>query len=166
MFESELQQNAEVRIVAGLDRPFRGGLQSGSMSQESLNLRLAGLPAGQTTYHGELEFVALDAAEEEEPYAVVVTSAVHHLGARILVRGTVSGHATSTAPLPETLRAPGGAVQPTLERAPPVTGRGVGVPENAPDTISRRMREAVLEELLRTLCADDCKGCARSAAPI
>jgi uncharacterized protein len=81
------------------------------------------------------------------------------------VRGTVSGFATSTCHrCLKTLRAVPSRQQfeLTLDAAPPVTGkRLVGVAgERSRVTISRRtLREAVLlEEPIRTLCADDCKG--------
>jgi uncharacterized protein len=133
------------------------------MAQESLNLRLTGLPVGHTTHHGELEFVAVDAAEEAEPYAVRVTSEVHHLGTRLHVRSTVSGHATSTCHrcLKSFARPVAAEFELTLERGTAGDGEEiVGVPENAPEyDLAPYVREAVLlEEPIRTLCADDCKG--------
>jgi uncharacterized protein len=132
------------------------------MTQE-LQLRLAGLPAGHTTHHGQVEFVLFDAAEQEEPYSVGVDCEVDNLGTRLHVRGAVNGHATSICHrcLRSFARPVAAQFELTLERGTAGDGEElVGVPENAPEyDLGPHVVEAVLlEEPIRTLCAADCKG--------
>ena len=134
------------------------------MVHATLQLRLVGLPTGHSTQHGRLEFVALDAAEEEEPYAVDVDCDVETMGSRVLVRGDVRGTAQSTChrclrPFARTLAT---RFEVTLQKG--VTEADsediVSVPENAAEyDLAPHVREAViLEEPIRLVCRVDCKG--------
>jgi uncharacterized protein len=134
------------------------------MSRATLPLRLVDLPAGRSTHHGRLTFAALDAAGEEEPYAVDVELQVDALGSRVHVRGNVQGTARSTCHrcLAEFERPVEAAFDIMLQKG--VTGPEsediVSVPENAAEyDVAPHLCEAViLEEPLRLVCRPDCAG--------
>jgi DUF177 domain-containing protein len=134
------------------------------MFRATLPLRLVDLPPGHSTHHGRLTFAALDAAEEEEPYAVEVSLDVDALGSRVHIRGTVRGTAQSICHrcLNRFGRTVEAAFELILQKG--VTGADsediVSVPENAAEyDLAPHVHEAViLEEPIRLVCRPDCAG--------
>jgi uncharacterized protein len=133
------------------------------MANATLQLPLVGLPAGHSTYRGRLEFVGLDAAEEEEPYDVGVDCELDNLGTRIHVRCDIRGAAQSTCHrcLRRFARDVAAGFEITLERGAGSEGDDqIGVPENASEyDLTPHVQEAVLlEQPIRALCEGGCKG--------
>jgi uncharacterized protein len=143
------------------------------MAHETMCLRLVGSPAGHSTHRGRVDFVGLDAAGEEEPYALEVVCEVDDLGSRVHVRAEVRGEADSLCHrcLERFARAVAASFEVTLQRGLEVTDAEgvVGIPDNTAEyDLAPQVREAViLDEPIRLLCRPDCRGlCARCGADL
>lgn len=143
------------------------------MSNQSLTLRFASLPPGHSIHQGHLEFVLLDAAEEQEPYAVDVAADVEALGTRVHVRGTVRGRARSTCH--RCLAAFDRGLETGFEIVLQRGGGGetdenfVSISDHEVEyDLAPHVREAVLlEEPIQLLCRPDCRGlCAQCGADL
>lgn len=143
------------------------------MSHERMILRLAGLPPGHTVQYGRVEFIGLDAAGAEEPFALEVECQLDNLAARVYVRGEVRGAARSACHrcLASFDRAVAASFATTLQRGGRVESDDevVAIPETATEyDVSGRVREAVvLDEPIQLLCRPDCRGlCPRCGADL
>lgn len=136
------------------------------MSDAVLQLRLLGLPAGRSQVRGRVEFTALDAAQEAEPYDVQLTADVDNFGARVRIAGAIAGRARSTchrclATFDREVRS---SLDLLLQRGAVAAGEEndevIAVPETETDfDLTPWVREAVLlEEPIQLLCAHDCRG--------
>lgn len=142
------------------------------MGTEGMPLRLAALPPGHSTHHGHLEFVVLDAAEEEEPHSIDVTAEVDKRGEQIHVRGHVQGHAQSTCHrcLATFARPLESDFVVTLQKAAePADEDFVALDANTVEyDLAPHAREAVLlEEPIQLLCDPNCRGlCSQCGADL
>lgn len=143
------------------------------MSIGSMTLRFASLPHGHSVHQASLEFVLLDAAEQEEPYTVGVTADVDVLGPRVHVRGAVAGTARAACH-----RCLGPFDRPVTAEFEITLQRGqkgepdenfVSISDNEVEyDLAPHVREAVLlEEPIQLLCGPDCRGlCAQCGADL
>lgn len=141
------------------------------MSHEGMILHLAALPPGHSVQHGRVEFSGLDAAGDEEPFALAVECQLDNVTSRVHVRGEVTGSARSVCHrcLGSFERPVTAAFNLTLQRGGPVESDDevVAIPETAAEfDVTPRVREAVaLEEPIQLLCTPGCRGlCPRCGA--
>ena len=134
------------------------------MSHECMILRLGALPPGHSVQSGRVGFVGVDAAGDEEPFALAVECQLDNLAARVHVRGEVTGAAHSTCH--RCLASFEREVAATFTLSLQMGGRvdtddeAIAVSETAAEfDVTPWVRETVvLEEPIQLLCKPDCRG--------